>query len=431
VSSGVATPSLALAPPNRRARWGVVGLLWLAVLINYIDRGALSIVAVPLMKEFGLSPSQMGTLLSSFFWTYSIMQIPAGWVVDRYGLKWTYAGAFLIWSLASAATGLASSFGAILCFRLLLGVGEAAAQPVSLAYIRRKFREDERGMPTAIYLTGMSVGPAAGTALGAMLLDRSDWRTMFMILGLGCCIWLLPWLALAPSKRVLDGKQEARQPRDVDWRGLLRNRLPWGILVGGFLYSYYWYFCLTWLPPYLMMERKMSVLEMGIFSSLPFLAKVPMATAAGKLSDILTARYGRPILVRKLFIVVGFTLGSSILLLHVVHTQVGVVGVLISSLFGIALAAPNYWTLTQAVTPAHLVGRVIGAQNTIGNCAGVCAPIVTGWLVERSGSFDTAIWFAGLALPIAAIAYLTLVREDDAAQLQAMFPEPDDEAAVG
>jgi len=423
VSSNVATPSLTLARPEGRARWGVVALLWLAVLINYIDRGALSIVAVPLMKEFGLSPAQMGTLLSSFFWTYSIMQIPAGWVVDRYGLKWTYAGAFLIWSLASAATGLASSFLAILCCRLLLGVGEAAAQPVSLTYIRRKFREEERGMPTAIYLTGMSIGPAAGTALGAMLLDRTDWRTMFMILGLGCCIWLVPWLVLAPNERA---PVEVRNSPPVDWRGLLRNRLPWGILVGGFLYSYYWYFCLTWLPPYLMMERKMSVLEMGVFSSLPFLAKVPMATAAGKLSDILTVRYGRPIQVRKLFIVVGFLLGSSILLLHVVHSQIGVVSVLISSLFGIALAAPNYWTLTQAVTPSHLVGRVVGAQNTIGNCAGVCAPIVTGWLVERTGSFDTAIWFAGLALPIAAIAYLTLVREDDATRLRAMFPEPGD-----
>ena len=417
------------AAAKERYRWAVVGLLWLAVLINYIDRGALSIVAVPLMKEFGLSPSQMGTLLSSFFWTYSIMQIPAGWVVDRYGLKWTYAGAFLVWSLASAATGFATSFASILCFRLLLGVGEAAAQPVSLSYIRHKFREEERGTPTAVYLTGMSIGPAAGTALGAMLLARTDWRMMFIILGIGCCVWLLPWLALAPNDRVAAAKRKVGSDRPVDWTALLRNRLPWGIIIGGFLYSYYWYFCLTWLPPYLMMERKMSVLEMGIFSSLPFLAKVPMATAAGKLSDVLIAKYGRPVLIRKLFIVAGFSLGSSILLLHLVDSQIGVVCVLISSLFGIALAAPNYWTLTQAITPAHLVGRVIGAQNTIGNCAGICAPIVTGWLVERSGSFDSAIWFAGLALPAAAIAYLILVREDDAERLQTMFQEHPAEVA--
>jgi MFS transporter, ACS family, D-galactonate transporter len=420
----VITSTAAAAAPATvpKHRWMTVGLLWVAVLINYIDRGALSIVAVPLMQEFHLSPTQMGTLLSSFFWTYALMQIPAGWLVDRYGLKWTYAGAFLLWSLASAATGLAHSFGAIICFRLILGVGEAAAQPVSLAFIRRNFRDEEQGTPTAIYLTGMSIGPAAGTALGAMLLNWTDWRTMFILLGLGCCVWLAPWLALTPRDQPVPRSKTREDEKAIDWKLILRNPLPWGILIGGFLYSYYWYFCLTWLPPYLMMERKMTILQMGLFSSLPFLAKVPMAMLAGKVSDMLTARYQRPVLIRKLFIVVGFTLGSSILLLHVVTSQAGVVGVLVSSLFGIALAAPNYWTLTQTVTPVALVGRVIGLQNTIGNCAGICAPILTGWLVERTQNFDTAIWFAGLALPIAAAAYLFLVREKDAQLLKAMFP---------
>ena len=163
--------SLAAVPVTgvRERRWWVVGLLFLAILINYVDRGNLSIVAVPLMKDFSLSPATMGTLLSSFFWTYAALQIPAGMLLDRYGLRGTYAVAFSLWSMATAAVALTGSFGQILACRLLLGVGEAVAAPASLAYIRRSFRQDESGLPTALYTTGMMLGPAVGSLVGAFV----------------------------------------------------------------------------------------------------------------------------------------------------------------------------------------------------------------------------------------------------------------------
>ena len=188
-------------PPAQvdRRKWAIVGLLFVAVLINYIDRGNLSIVAVPLMKDFGISTVSLGTLLSAFFWTYTFLQIPVGFMVDRFGLKWAYAIAFLIWSLASAAVGIASSFGQILAFRLLLGVGESVAQPASLAYIRQNFDEDQQGLPSAIYLAGMMIGPATGAFVGAAMLESMDWRSLFIYTGLGGLVWLIPWIWLMPS----------------------------------------------------------------------------------------------------------------------------------------------------------------------------------------------------------------------------------------
>src|SRR6476620_5622545 len=182
-----------------RRKWAIVGLLFVAVLINYVDRGNLSIVAVPLMKDFGISTVSLGTLVSAFFWTYTLLQIPVGFVVDRFGLKWAYAIAFLIWSLASAAVGVASSFGQILTFRMLLGVGESVAQPASLAFIRQNFEEDKQGLPSAIYLAGMMIGPATGALVGAAMLESVGWRSLFIYTGLGGLVWLIPWIWLIPS----------------------------------------------------------------------------------------------------------------------------------------------------------------------------------------------------------------------------------------
>jgi len=362
----------------------------------------------------------MGALLSSFFWSYSLMQVPAGYLIDRFGLKWTYAGAFALWSGGSALSGIASSFSNLLACRVVLGAGEAAAQPASLSYIRRNFSDAERGLPTAFYLTGMDFGPAAGTFFGSLLLSWMGWRGMLLALGLGCCVWLIPWLLVAPSEeKVAVNDLPAPVRVAVPWGVLLSRPLVWGMIIGGFFYSYYWYFCLTWLPSYLVMDRKMSVIQMGTFASVPFLAKIPMVMFAGRLSDLLVRRTGREVLVRKSFIACGFTIASSILLLLVVKSEMGVLMVLIVSLCGMAVGSANYWALTQAIAPAAMTGRIIGAQNMIGNLAGACAPIVTGWLVTYTRGFAAGIWFAGLALLIAATSYLTLVREKQAQELRA------------
>ncbi len=218
------------------------------------------------MRDFDVSAGRMGTLLSAFFWTYSLLQIPAGYLVDRFGLRWTYAGAFLVWSVASAGVGFAETFTQILLLRLLLGVGEAAAQPVSLTFIRRNFPADQQGLPTAVYLSGMSFGPAIGAIVGASLLTIVGWRLLFIITGLGACIWIIPWLWMVPRDPQAPAPTAAAASAESagSWSlCLLRRPTLWGVTVGAFFYSYYWYYCLTWLPSYLVMDRGFSFLKMG------------------------------------------------------------------------------------------------------------------------------------------------------------------------
>jgi ACS family D-galactonate transporter-like MFS transporter len=400
-----------LAKTDRR-RWAVVGLLFAAVLVNYVDRGNLSIVAVPLMNEFGMSTVSLGTLLSAFFWTYTLLQIPVGFVVDRFGLKWAYAIAFLTWSIASAAVGFASSFGQVLAFRLLLGVGESVAQPASLAYIRQNFSEDQQGLPSAVYLTGMMIGPAAGAFLGAALLETLSWRELFIYTGLGGLVWLIPWLWLAPSgsgRAKPSTTANERSGKRIEWLSLLRNPIFWGITFGAFFYSYFWYFCLTWLPSYLMMTHGLSFLKMGAYTAIPLLGMAIVSMIAGRAADKIISRGRNPLVVRRSFVVTGFAAGSSLLLLLFVHSLTAVFAVLICSLLGLGLASANYWAMTQTISPARVIGRVIGYQNTVANLAGICAPIVTGYLVGEAKDFRMAILFAGSALLLACAAFAFLV----------------------
>jgi ACS family D-galactonate transporter-like MFS transporter len=416
--TGAATSSS--RPQALRKRWTVVALLFFAVLVNYIDRGNLSIAAVPLMRDFGVSARSMGTLLSAFFWTYALLQIPAGFVVDRFGLKWTYGAAFLLWSVASAAVGFANTFTQILLLRLLLGVGEAAVQPASLSFIRRNFSAERQGLPTAIYLSGMSFGPALGAMLGASLLAVYGWRLLFIITGLGASIWIVPWLLIAPNDKAPHSAPVARN-RKLGWEMLLRTPTLWGITIGAFFYSYFWYYCLTWLPSYLVVARGFSFLKMGAFTAMPFLGTALVSMVSGRMADHLIVRLGRPIFIRKAFVVSGFVMGSSILSLLILKSAPAVLAALMLSLVGIGVASANYWALTQAATPAAIIGRVIGCQNTVANLAGICSPILTGFLVDRTKSFDVSISFAGIALLIAAISFGLLVRERDVDELNALY----------
>ncbi|MEP6536847.1 MAG: MFS transporter [Bryobacteraceae bacterium] len=404
-----------------KRRWGVVALLFAAVLVNYVDRGNLSVVAVPLMKDFGISTVSIGTLLSAFFWTYTLLQIPVGFVVDRFGLKWAYAIAFLIWSLASAAVGVATSFGQILAFRMLLGVGESVAQPASLAFIRQNFEEDKQGLPSAIYLAGMMIGPAAGAFLGAALVQTLGWRELFIYTGLGGLVWLIPWVWLAPAQSAIPKPVQSHRPAvPINWRLLLGNPTFWGVTLAAFFYSYFWYFCLTWLPSYLVMAHGLSFLKMGTYTALPLLGMAVVSVIAGRAADRLIAGGRQALLVRRAFVLAGFAAGSSLLLLLAVHSVSAVFIVLVCSLLGLGLASANYWAMTQTISPANVIGRVIGYQNTIANLAGICAPILTGYLVGESKDFRMAIAFAGVSLLIAIAALSLLVTPKGAADFRAL-----------
>jgi ACS family D-galactonate transporter-like MFS transporter len=410
----------AQAVPARSRRWAIVILLFIAVVINYIDRGNLSVAAVPAMRELGIAPSAMGTLLSAFFWTYALFQVPGGYLTDRYGLRWTYAAGFLLWSLGAAAIGLTRSFSEILALRLVLGVGEAIAIPAGMAYIRRNFLPQESGLPIGIFASGAMFGPAVGALMSGFLLDRIGWRLIFILTGLGGCFWLIPWLLLAPVRE--PGSAQSDLPRDhgrrFPWKAVVRNRLPWGITIGVFFYQYSFYFCLTWLPSYLVMGHGLSFLRMGTFTGVPLLMMAAVSILGGRLSDHCTIRFGRPLMVRRSFVAGGMLIASSLLVLLFVDSPAALFTTLIVSFIGIGFAGTNYWALTQLVSPPEIMGRVVGYQNTVGNIAGICAPLLTGLLVARAGTFRAAIAVASGSFVLGAITYLVLIREADHRELQ-------------
>ena len=417
------SPKVDRPKPSSQRRWWVVGLLFLAVLVNYIDRNNLSVAAVPVMEEFDFSPLTAGALMSAFFWTYTLLQIPSGWVVDRFGFRWTYGVAFLLWSLSSAALGLARSFGQIFGLRMMLGASQAVVQPVSLTYIRTHFTEHEQSLPTGLYISGMMIGPAIGGFLGGALLENLGWRTMFILTGLVPCLWLLPWFWLAPRGRPATGSAGPSSRRKVPLRTLFANPVVWGITITAFFYSYFWYFCMSWLPSYLVMERGLSFLEMGVYTALPFVAMSIVSPTSGRWADHWIARTGRPVFVRKVFVITGYILGSSTLALIWVESSALALAILVFALAGIGLTSANYWALTQAISPRSFTGRAIGYQNTVSNLAGICAPMLTGYLVEQSGSFNSAIVFAATSLWLAAASYAFLVRESRAGEIKTLLAE--------
>src|SRR6516225_8438768 len=185
------------SPPQRKGIPGsltlVLVLLAISVFINYVDRGNLSIAAPLLKGELGLSASQLGVLLSAFFWTYAFLQLFSGWLVDRLNVNWVFAGGFFLWSAATAATGLIHTFSVLLFLRMLLGTGESVAYPSYSKIIALNFPEEHRGLANAVISAGLVLGPGFGMLLGGLLMARVGWRPSFLVLGLVSLIWLVPW----------------------------------------------------------------------------------------------------------------------------------------------------------------------------------------------------------------------------------------------
>jgi MFS family permease len=392
-------------------RWIVLSLVFLGIVINYIDRGNLSIAAPSIMRDFRIAPATMGVLLSAFFWTYAAFQIPAGALVDRIGIRRSYAGGFLVWSLASAAIALSRGTGDIIGLRMVLGLAESIAPLASISFIRNNFAGKDQGLPTSIYISGQNIGPALGALVGALLLDRFGWRMMFAITGLGGLIWLPCWLAAAPS----DGPRAVRQaekaaddlatPRRWTWRMLLTNRIFWAMSLSILLSSYYWYFVLTWIPSYLILARGFSTLEMGRVVSTALFTMAIVNVSAGAAVDKLAARIG-VFRARLWFGVVGYAGTAAILLLLVTPDRSWALPILMFSMCATGIGNSNFWTISQHVPPKNLVGRTIGYLNTVSVMAGAAAPIITGWMLGPQKQFGPAILVAGVCPVLAAVCLL-------------------------
>jgi MFS family permease len=396
-------------------RWWLAGLLVSGMTFCYAQRGTLSVAAPFMIRELEINTETMGLMLSAFSWCYCFMQVPSGWIVDRYGVRRAYAAGFALWSIACALTGAFRNIAAVMFFRVTMGVGQSVAFPASARTVANWFPDRERGIVNSSYLTGVRFGQALVNAAGVGLIALYGWRAFFVMSGLAPLVWIVPWLVIlrrweAPGRavRTSDGSNPFTFASSF---GLLRHRTVLGTFLGFFAFDYVWFVFVYWLPGYLRLERHFTPAQMAFHSSVPFLVMTIVIVLSGLASDRLIALGFREVRVRKTFIAIGFAIALAIVPAGLVHDNGTSVWLLMTSLCGLGLAVPNTWSLTQALCTKRLVGTVSGIQNFGGNVGGIIAPWLTGAIAHRTGSFAAAFVLCGFILVSGALAYWLLMNE--------------------
>lgn len=401
-SSEIADPVLS------RSEWILLALLTASIFINYIDRGNLSIAAPLLQKQLSLSPLQLGALLSSFFWTYALLQLfgIAGWLADRFPVNRVFVAGFLLWSLATVATGLLSGFVSIYIARLVLGAGESLAYPCYSRIFASALPQHHRGRANALLDAGSKLGPALGTFLGGLLLTEVGWRLFFIVLGVASLLWLIPWLKWSPGIEA----RVASEPLRPRLTTMLKLRSAWGTFLGHFCGNYFWFFLLTWIPSYLVKERGLSIAAMANVVSLAFVAVALATVCAGWISDRYIAAGASPTKVRKSVVVGGLALSSIILPVALVTSMAVSVGLLIAACMAFGTYTSNHWAITQTLAGPLMAGRWTSLQNGIGSMSGIMAPWLAGAVVSSTGSSKPAFAVSALIVLVGALLWGCVVQ---------------------
>lgn len=394
-----------------KARWIVASLMWCAIAINYIDRTVLSAAAPKLITELGIPLDMMGIILSAFFWSYALLQIPAGWFADRYGQKKGLGVSVAWWSAATAATGLATGPISLMGLRVALGIGEAGAYPSNAGIASKWFPDRERATISGLFDSASKFGGAIAMPLIVWMIALLDWRLTFVVIGSAGLIWAVVWwwfYSDRPEDSRFVNEAELRYIRDgqaqkhdqnlgmpLKWYQLLRYRNVWAMCLGFFTINYISYFFITWLPTYLVKEQGMGLLKMGAIASLPLLAGLVAEILAGWLSDQIIHRgILSKTATRKLFLILGLSLALCIGLAPFAHSVELVVVLLCVAKAGTTISASQVWALPGDVAPRNMTSTLAGLQNMVSNFGGAVGPIITGYIVATTGSFSSALLFS-------------------------------------
>ena len=379
-------------------------LLALSVLIHYIDRGNLSIAAPLLKDELGISASQLGILLSAFFWTYTVLLFVWGCFIDRLNVNHILALGYFVWSVATAATGVVRGFAMLLAMRLLLGIGESVAFPCYSKILAQHLPEHRRGFANGAIVAAMKCGPVVGTLGAGLLMAKYGWRPVFIGIGLLSLAWLPAWLKAMP--RSVAPANSGVCPRIID---ILWQRSFWATAAGGFFLAYPLYFMVTWLPFYLAHEQHLSMRDMVNVAALYYTIDAAAALATGWITDFWIRRGSAVGMVRKSAMAIGWTvaaigfLGCSSAGSHSYLVWLMVTGV------GCGIGNSGIWAFSQTLAGAQAVGRWVGLQNGFANLAGVVGPALTGFIVDWTGHFRAALVITAGACLLSGVSWVFLV----------------------
>ncbi|MEO2134073.1 MFS transporter [Microbacterium sp.] len=417
------TPLLTTAQKRTvRIRWFLVGFLILGGVVNYLDRSTLSVANTTIAGEFGLNALEMGLLLSAFSWPYAIANLPAGYLVDKFGPKRMFAFAAGAWSLVSMVTAAANSFGVLYALRVALGIAESPFFTSALKVNERWFNKRERALPVALVNTGSQIANAIAPPLLTFLLLTMSWRGMFIIVGALGIVVALVWLRIYrdPTLReqaMIKGAEAeeaiaSTEPK-VGWGGLLRQSNTWFMVLGAFGIFYTVWVYLTWLPSYLQTARGFSLSQSGWLASLPFLCGIIGVVFGGWLSNRLVSRGTNTVRARKIPIVGGAVLAAAAVL-PVAYVDNTALAIALLSLGYFASQVPIgcLWTLASDVAPSNQVASLGAIQNFGGFVGAAVAPVVTGAILTATGGNYTLVFLiGGVLLLVGALSYGLFVKD--------------------
>ncbi|WP_332769169.1 MFS transporter [Phenylobacterium sp.] len=430
------TQAAAVGIKRTRVRYLIIFLLFVITTINYADRATFSIAGPSASKELGLDPVAMGYILSAFAWAYVLGQIPSGALLDRFGSKRIYTAALVLWSLftllqgfAGIFTGLAAAV-ALFAMRFMVGLAESPSFPANARIVAAWFPGSERGTASAIFNSAQYFALVAFAPLMGWLVHTFDWHSVFFVMGgvglLAAAIFVRLVHAPTDHPKISQGEfdyieaggglvrmedKTADRGAAFTWqnvRKVLTTRMLLGVYLGQYCINVLTYFFVTWFPIYLVKERGLSILEAGFTAAAPALCGFVGGLLGGIISDALLKKTGSLTIARKTPLLVGMLLASLIIVCNYVEQQWLVVLIMAVAFFGKGVASLG-WAVVADTSPKEMAGVTGGIFNTFGNIAGIVTPIVIGYIVQGTGSFDGALIFVGAHCIITILAYFLIV----------------------
>jgi MFS family permease len=396
-------PTVGPSRQLRRMQWIAIILVTAAIAMNYMDRSTLAIGNLKIRQEFGINATAIGALGSAWALTYGIAQLPSGYLLDRIGPKILVGAAMILWSLCQAAGGIASTYFLLMLSRIGLGATEAPCFPSATRSVSDWFDVKDRGTPSGVYTSGAYIGPTLAPPILTGLMLAFNWRVMFIVMGLAGIVAAGLWFMI-----YRDPRAQALEPQDAEylranreaksavslrqWTSLFRFRAMWVLMLGAFCTGYITWMYQTWLPAYLEMQQHISIAKTGFLASVPLVCAFLGALCGGYLSDRLVARGMELIASRRLPLVIGLLLSAAFTGLAAVATSAGVAITCIAvSMFFMQFGITCKWILVTAVTPQAYCASAASNQNFAGFLGGTLSPILTGFIVDTTGSFVVAL----------------------------------------
>ena len=378
-------PVLAMASrslPAPGPSLALVVMTGLVIMLNYIDRGAVSIAAPLIKDEMGLSNTDYGFVVSAFFWTYVPVLVLAGWLADRVSVWWLMAGGVAIWAAATLFMGFAGGLMTLIILRLLMGIGEGVAFPCASKLMARA-PEHRRGTANIALSAGLALGPLVGTLMGGFILARHGWRPMFVVFGLMTLLWLVPWLA---RRREVDAPAAAGDAAAVPYGRLLRTPALWALSTYHFSGTYVLYFVIAWLPLYLVKVRGYDIGDMALLTAFFYVGQAAGAAFSGGAGDWFIAR-GRSASGVRRGIGLAASLVSAVGILAVARTDTTLALMLwlVPTSIAIGTITGILFVVGQTLAGTASAGRWVGTQTGFGNLSGVTGPVITGAIVDAAG----------------------------------------------